>query len=343
MFPEVIAEISANHNGSLDRALDIVRAVAKAGADAIKLQTYTADTITLDSDLDAFIIPSDHPLWGGRKLFDLYTEAHTPWEWHEPIFELARSLGMDAFSSPFDETAVDFLESLGVSRYKVASLEIVDIPLIEKIAGTGKPMILSTGASTLDEVAEAVGAIRSIGDNPLTLLVCSSSYPAAAEDSNLLSMATLRDRFGTSVGFSDHTTGSGAAVAAAVLGASVIEKHVTLDSEADGPDDSFSAEPGDLETLISAVRDGVLALGVPDFGYSPAEELSRSLRPSLWLTQDVKTGDSVSLQNVASLRPSGGMPPSEIGSVLGKTFTTEFTCGSPLLPEMLRDNPTPQG
>lgn len=328
--PEIVAEISANHNGSLNRALDIVRAVADTGADSIKLQTYRADTITLDSSAPAFLIDPQHRLWGGRRLYDLYHEAHTPWEWHEPIFELARSLGLDAFSTPFDESAVDFLESLNVSRYKIASIEIVDIPLIQKVASTGKPLVLSTGASTLLEVEEALAAIRATGIVDITLLVCSSSYPAVASDSHLARMDTLSTSFGTKVGFSDHTVGNGAAIAAAILGATLIEKHVTLDKSGHGPDDAFSSTPIELATLISEVEAACAAIGEPEFRYSQSEETSRNLRPSLWIVADVQAGDVVSHENVASLRPSGGLPPAAFPTVAGKRFKEPLLKGTPL-------------
>ena len=335
-MPEVIAEISANHNGSLDRALAIVSAVAEAGASAVKLQTYTADTITLDHNGPQFTIPQTQGLWGGRRLHDLYTEAHTPWKWHHPIFEHARQLGLDVFSTPFDETAVDFLEELEVSRYKIASLEIVDIPLIEKVASTGKPIVLSTGASTYDDVSQAVNAIRAVGENPITLLVCSSSYPSAAGDSNLLSMATIRERFNTEVGFSDHTAGIGPAIAAAVLGARLIEKHVTLDSSGSGPDDAFSAGPQELKALVRGIADALASLGSRELYVADSEVISRNLRPSLWITRDVEAGELVTTSNVATLRPSGGLPPSNFHDVLGMKFSESFRRGTPLAFEKLK-------
>jgi len=337
VIPEVVAEISANHNGSLDRALAIVSAVAEAGASAVKLQTYTADTITLDHNGPGFQIPQTQGLWGGRRLYDLYTEAHTPWEWHRAIFERARQLGLDVFSTPFDETAVDFLEELEVSRYKIASLEIVDIPLIEKVASTGKPIILSTGASTYDDVSQAVNAIRAIGDNPITLLVCSSSYPSDAGDSNLLSMATIRERFKTEVGFSDHTAGIGPAIAAAVLGARLIEKHVTLDSSSSGPDDEFSVGPKELKALVGGITDALRSLGSRELFVADSEIFSRNLRPSLWITRDVDAGELVTESNVATLRPSGGLPPSNFHEVLGRKFSENFPRGTPLSFEKLTE------
>jgi len=336
-MPEIVAEISANHNGSLDRALEIVSAVAETGATAVKLQTYTADTITLDSDGSAFKIPQEQKLWGGRRLYDLYEEAHTPWEWHRPIFQHAQNLGLDYFSTPFDESAVDFLEQLSVSRYKVASIEIVDIPLIEKIASTGKPIILSTGASTYEDVSDALAAIRRIGDNHITLLVCSSSYPSVPDDSNLLSMATLRERFDTAVGFSDHTLGIGSAITAALLGASIIEKHVTLSRSDGGPDDSFSADPEELKKMVASIHDALTSLGSADLFLADSEIISRSLRPSIWITTDVNDGEIVSEANVATLRPSGGLPPSKMADVIGKRFTQSLPKGTPLSFHFLAD------
>jgi len=318
---EVIAELSANHNGSLSRALDLVRAAAHAGVDAVKLQTYTPDTITLDSDKPEFSVSADHELWGGKKLYNLYTEAHTPWDWHAPIFELAESLGLEAFSTPFDETAVDFLEDLGVTRYKIASLEIVDIPLISKVAATGKPMILSTGASTLEEVDTAFKAVMDV--NPaadVTLLLCSSSYPANPSSIGLGNMALLRQRYGTRVGFSDHTEGFGVATAAAALGASMIEKHMTLDVTENGPDESFSATESGMAMLVRSVREAALSIQEHEFGPTPDEEESRRTRPSLWVTRDVKKGEVVSEENVRSLRPNGGLAPAEFASLIGRTF-----------------------
>lgn len=329
--PEIVAELSGNHNGTLDRALQLVETAARVGVDAIKIQTYTPDTITLDSNAAPFLIPANHALWGGRKLFDLYQEAHTPWDWHKPIFTRAAELGLDFFSTPFDETAVDFLESLEVSRYKIASLEIVDLPLISKVATTGKPMILSTGASTLEEVAAAVESAKSSGCEDLTLLVCSSVYPAKSESSNLASMSSLRKKFGVKVGFSDHTLGIGASIAAATLGATIIEKHLTLDPEGDGPDDKFSASPRDFETLVREIPAAVLAIGLKKFGFDPDEALSRRLRPSLWIVKSVKMGDFVSDNNVKSLRPSGGLPPGDLPALIGSRFSADLTAGTALL------------
>jgi N-acetylneuraminate synthase len=328
---EIVGELSANHNGSLARALELVSAASKTGVDAIKLQTYTPDTITLASDLEAFKVSKNHELWGGRSLYDLYLEAHTPWEWHEPIFSLAQSLGLEVFSSPFDETAVDFLESLGVKRYKIASLEIVDLPLIAKVAATGKPIILSTGASTLQEVGLAVNTAREV--NPLidiTLLLCTSSYPASPNSIGLSNMKILGRKFDAAVGFSDHTIGIGVSVAAAALGASMIEKHITLDESSNGPDASFSASVTELALLVKSAHEAAAAVKEREFGPHRSEHESLRLRPSLWVTANVKKGDLVSEHNVRSLRPSGGLPPSELKKLIGQTFSRDVSRATPM-------------
>jgi N-acetylneuraminate synthase len=326
--PMIVAEISGNHNGSLPRALDIVRAIADTGAHAVKIQTYTADTITLNVDSPAFRISDGHELWGSRKLYDLYEEAHTPWEWHEPIFSLASDLGMIAFSTPFDETAVDFLETFDVPVYKIASLEIVDLPLIKQVAETGKPMILSVGTGSIAEVAEAVAAARAGGCTDLTLLVCTSSYPAQPDDANLLRMPAMAEIFGTKVGLSDHTMGLGVSVAAAALGASVIEKHVTLSRSDGGVDSAFSLEPAELAQLVEACDMAVRALGSADAWATTAENESLRLRPSLYVSTDVTAGEKATALNVRSVRPGGGLPPKEIDRVIGRTFTSDTSAGT---------------
>lgn len=326
----IVAEISGNHNGSLQRALDIVRAIADTGAHAVKIQTYTADTITLNVDTPAFRISEGHELWGSRKLYDLYEEAHTPWEWHEPIFSLANDLGMIAFSTPFDETAVDFLETFDVPVYKIASLEIVDLPLIKQVAETGKPMILSVGTGSIAEVAEAVTAARSGGCNDLTLLACTSSYPAQPDDANLLRMPVMAQMFGTKVGLSDHTMGLGVSVAAAALGASVIEKHVTLSRADGGVDSAFSLEPAELTQLVEACDMAVRALGSADSWATSAENESLRLRPSLYISENVRAGDIATTANIRSVRPGGGLPPKEIDRIIGRVFKADSTAGTPV-------------
>ena len=328
--PMIVAEISGNHNGSLPRALDIVRAVADSGAHAVKIQTYTADTITLNVDSPAFRVSAEHELWGSRTLYDLYSEAFTPWEWHEPIFELARKLGLIAFSTPFDETAVDFLESLRVPLYKIASLEIVDLPLIRQVAQTGKPMILSVGTGSIVEVAQAVEAARAGGATNITLLACTSSYPALPDDANLLRMPVMKELFNVKVGLSDHTMGIGVSVAASALGATVIEKHVTLRRADGGVDSAFSLEPEELTMLVEGCDAAVRALGSADNWASTAENESLRLRPSLYVSADVKAGDVATAENVRSVRPSGGLPPIEIDRVLGRVFASDAALGMPV-------------
>ncbi|KRC60448.1 pseudaminic acid synthase [Agromyces sp. Root81] len=328
--PFIVAEISGNHNGSLERALDIVRAVADAGAHAVKIQTYTADTITLDVDSPAFRVSDGHALWGSRTLYDLYQEAHTPWEWHAPIFDLANSLGLVAFSTPFDETSVDFLESLDVPLYKIASLEIVDLPLIEQVARTGKPLVLSVGTASIAEAAAAVEAARRGGATDLTLLACTSSYPAVPDDANLRRIPAMADLFGTKVGLSDHTLGIGVAVAATALGATLIEKHVTLSRADGGVDSAFSLEPAELAQLVRETDAAARALGSSDVWATSAENESLRLRPSLYVTADVRAGDVVSHENVRSVRPGGGLPPADLDRVLGRRFNTDAAMGTPL-------------
>jgi len=328
--PMIVAEISGNHNGSLDRALDIVRAVADAGAHAVKLQTYTADTITLDVDTPAFRLSAGHELWGSRRLYELYQEAYTPWEWHKPVFDLANELGLVAFSTPFDETAVEFLESLDVPLYKIASLEIVDLPLIKQVAQTGKPMIISVGTASIGEVAAAVESARSGGATDITLLACTSSYPALPDDANLLRMPTMAQMFDVKVGLSDHTMGIGVSVAAAALGATVIEKHVTLRRADGGVDSAFSLEPEELAQLVSECDAAVRALGSASQWASAAENESLRLRPSLYVSASVTAGDIVTHENVRSVRPAGGLAPVEIDRVIGRRFTGDTTMGTPV-------------
>ena len=328
--PFIIAEMSGNHNGSLERALEIVRSVAASGAHALKLQTYTADTITLDVDRPEFRLSDGHELWGGRRLYDLYEDAHTPWEWHKPIFDLANELGLVAFSTPFDETAVDFLEKLDVPLYKIASLEIVDIPLIKMVARTGKPLIISSGTATLAEISEALREAKSAGANDITLLLCTSAYPAKAEDANLARIAPMQELFGVKVGLSDHTMGVGVSVAATALGATVIEKHVTLDRNDGGVDSAFSLEPDELMLLVSACRQAFASIGNASTWDVDSEGESKRFRPSLYVARDVKAGEAVSPENVRSVRPSGGLTPSEFDNVLGRIFRENVELGTPL-------------
>jgi N-acetylneuraminate synthase len=333
--PFVIAEMSGNHNGDLERAKDIVRAIAESGAQALKLQTYTADTMTLDVDLPAFRLPSEHELWSDARLYDLYEEAHTPWAWHEPIFDLATSLGLVAFSSAFDRTAIDFLEKLNVPAYKVASNEIGDLPLVRGMAETGKPIIISTGSATLTDIDAAVRAARSAGNEQIIVLSCTASYPAPPEQSNLRAIPVLRDALGVQVGLSDHTMGIGAAIAAVALGATVIEKHVTLKRVDGGVDSAFSLEPGELESLVEGTRVAQLALGQPIIGPKQAEQNVLRFRRSLYVTRDVKAGEKVAIDNVRSVRPAGGLPPDAFGSVEGREFRVDAPEGTPLTWDIL--------
>jgi len=328
--PFVIAEVSGNHNGSLERALEIVDAIADSGAQAVKLQTYTADTITIDSDGPNFRIRGDHDLWGGRTLYDLYTEAHTPWEWHEPIFARARERGLTPFSSPFDPTAVELLESLGAQAYKIASAEVVDLPLIRLVASTGKPMIISSGMATLGEIDAALNAARDGGCKEMVLLACTASYPALPEDARLQSIPTLQSAFNIPIGLSDHTKGIGVSVAAVALGAVAIEKHVTLKRADGGVDSDFSLEPDELAALVTETDAARLAVGPAKFGPTAAEQDTLKLRRSLYVVEDVRAGDPVTRENVRSIRPSGGLATDLIDTVLGRTFAGDVSRGTPL-------------
>ena len=328
--PFVIAEMSGNHNGDLQRALDIVDAAAEAGAHAIKLQTYRADTITIDADGPAFQISSDHALWGGQNLYQLYERAHTPWEWHEALFERIRSHGAIPFSSPFDPTAIELLEGLDAPLYKIASMEIVDLPLIRQVAERGKPVIVSTGTATTAEIDDAVRAVRETGNEQLILLGCTSSYPATPRESHLRKLPVMADAWNVLVGLSDHTMGIGAAVAAVALGACVIEKHVTLQRADGGVDSDFSLEPSELAALVSETRVAWEALGEPRLGPVPGEAESQRLRRSLYVVEDVKAGDAVTPENVRSIRPAGGLAPDALKTVVGRTFTRDAARGTAL-------------
>ena len=328
--PFVIAEMSGNHNQSLDRALAIVEAAAAAGADAVKLQTYTADTMTLDIGEGAFKIEDPNSLWAGRKLYELYQLAYTPWDWHAPIMARSAELGMACFSTPFDETAVDFLESLGVAAYKVASFENTDLPLIRKIAACGKPMIISTGMASVAELDESVRAAREAGCSDLVLLKCTSTYPASPENTHLRTIPHLRALFGCEVGLSDHTMGVGAAVAAVALGASVIEKHFTLARADGGVDSAFSLEPAELASLVVETERAWQALGEVRYGASEAERQSLLHRRSLYITQDIKCGEAFTRENLRAIRPGLGLAPKHIDQVLGRSARGDLKRGTPL-------------
>ena len=336
--PFIIAEMSANHNQSLDRALAIVEAAAKAGVHALKLQTYTADTMTLDLKEGEFFIDDPNSLWQGRSLYELYQEAYTPWEWHEPIFKRCQELGLIGFSTPFDETAVDFLESLNVPCYKIASFENTDIPLIRKVASTGKPIIISTGMATVAELDETVRAAREAGCEDLVLLRCTSTYPATPDNTNLLTIPHLRELFGVQVGLSDHTMGVGAAVASVALGARVIEKHFTLSRADGGVDSTFSMEPSEMAQLVVESERAWQALGSVHYGSTQAEEASRMFRRSFYVVQDMKAGEVLTRDNVRAIRPGLGLPPKYLDMVLGMVIPSDTPSGRPLSWDMLKSN-----
>jgi pseudaminic acid synthase len=325
----IVAELSANHQGSLDVARALVRAAHDAGADAVKLQTFTADSLTLRSDREEFRIGGG-TLWDGRSLYELYQEACTPWEWHGELFAEARRLGLDCFSTPFDAAAVDFLETLDPPAYKVASFELVDLPLIEHIAATGRPVILSTGMATLADISDAVGALRDAHCEQFALLKCTSSYPAPPEDANLRTIPHLSQAFGCPVGLSDHTLGFAVPVAAVVVGACIIEKHFTLSRKVAGPDSAFSLEPPEFQEMVRAIRTAEASLGRVHYGLSPAELKSRGFRRSLYAVADIAAGEAFTRENVRSIRPANGLPPKELPQVLGKRAARPIVRGEPL-------------
>jgi N-acetylneuraminate synthase len=325
----IIAEISANHNQSYDAAIRLIHAAKGAGADAVKLQTYTPDTITLDCRSDLFRIKNGS-LWEGRCLYDLYDEAYTPWEWHAGLFEVARKAGLDIFSTAFDPSAVDFLEALSVPVHKIASFEIVDIPLIERMAATGKPLIISTGMATLGEIEEAVGAARAAGAKQIALLKCTSAYPASPEEMNLRTIPHLEEAFGVPVGLSDHTLGIEVPVAAVALGSCIIEKHFTLDRSVKGPDSAFSLEPQEFKRMVDAIRIAEKAMGHVHYGVSEKEAKSRVFRKSLFVVKDVKAGETFTKDNIKSIRPGYGLHPRHLEDVLGKFAARDIERGTPL-------------
>ncbi len=328
--PFIIAEMSGNHNQSLERALAIVEAAAQAGAHALKLQTYTADTMTLDLAEGEFFIEDANSLWQGRSLYELYREAHTPWEWHRPIFERCRELGLICFSTPFDETAVDFLEALDAPAYKIASFENTDLPLIRRVAATGKPLIISTGMATLAELDETVRAAREAGCRELILLKCTSAYPSTPEDANVLTLPHMRDLFGCQAGLSDHTLGVGVSVAGVALGATVIEKHFTLRRADGGVDSAFSLEPEEMKALVVETERAWQALGGVCYGPTPKEKKSLVHRRSLYVASGMKAGEAFSEENVRSIRPGLGLPPKHLVNVLGRKATRDIAPGTPL-------------
>lgn len=333
--PFIIAEMSGNHNQSLDRALEIVEAAAKTGVQALKLQTYTADTMTIDVEEGAFKIDDKTSLWAGKTLHKLYQEAYTPWEWHKPIFDRCRELGMVGFSSAFDLTSVDFLETLDVPAYKIASFEMTDLELVAKVASTGKPMIVSTGMAKLAEIAETVECARDNGCEQLMLLKCTSAYPATAAQANLASIPALREVFGVEIGLSDHTMGTAVSVAAVALGATVVEKHFTLARADGGVDSAFSLEPAELQRLVEETRDAQLAMGAPSFGSSKSEQTSREHRRSLYIVRDMKAGEALDESNLRSIRPGLGLPVKYRKTLVGTRVKHDVKRGTPMSWDLL--------
>jgi len=333
--PYIIAELSANHNGKLENALRIIDEAKKAGADAVKLQTYRPDTITLDSDNDDFKIKGG--LWDGRKLYELYAEAHMPWEWHKPLFEHAKKLGITIFSSPFDNTAVDLLEELGAPAYKIASFEAVDLPLIQYVASKGKPMIISTGMADAEEIQEAIDAARGAGCEQLAILHCVSGYPAPAEDYNLYTIPDMIDRFGVVTGLSDHTIDNTTAVTSIALGASLIEKHVTLDRNGGGPDDSFSLEPAELAALCHDTQTAWQALGSVDYGRKSSEQGNVQFRRSLYFVKNLMAGEAITEDAVRSVRPGYGLAPKMLKDILGKNVKSDIKANTPVTAAEITD------
>ncbi len=331
--PYVIAEMSANHNGNIETAFKIIEEAKKSGADAIKMQTYTPDTLTLKCDLPDFQITDG--LWAGRTLYDLYEWAHTPWHWHKPLFEHARKLGITIFSSPFDNTAIDLLEDLNTPAYKIASFEAVDLPLIKCAASTGKPMIISTGMADAEEIQEAVDTAREGGCKQLAVLHCVSGYPAPAEDYNLRTIPDMMARFGLVTGLSDHTLDNTTAITSVAMGASIIEKHFTLDRSGGGPDDSFSLEPADLAALCQGAKTAWQAMGRVDYGRKSSEQGNVKFRRSLYFVRDLKAGDLITADSVRSVRPGFGLSPKYLNTIIGKRVHTDVQRNTPLGPDLL--------
>lgn len=332
----IVAELSANHHQEFDRAAKLIEAAREAGADAIKLQTYTAETITIRSDRKEFLIDAG-TIWDGRSLHDLYAEAFTPWEWQPELKKIANEAGLALFSSPFDETAVDFLEQMDVPAYKIASFELVDIPLIQKMARTGKPLIISTGMATIDEIDEAVTAARMAGAREIALLKCTSSYPAPPDEMNLRTIPELVRRFGVPAGLSDHTLGIAVPVASVALGACIIEKHLTLSRGEKGPDSEFSLEPEEFKAMIQAVRYAEKALGEVHFGPTERENSSRRFRRSLFVVEPVKRGEKFTSRNIRSIRPGDGLHTRHLSQILGRHAAADLERGTPLEWSMISD------
>ena len=331
--PYIIAEMSANHNGDIENAFRIIEMAKRCGADAVKMQSYTADTITLNSNREEFKIKSG--LWEGQTLYELYQSAYTPWEWHKPLFERAKEIGIAMFSSPFDTTAVDMLEDLNTPAYKIASFEAIDLPLIRYVAQTGKPMIISTGMANNEEIAEAIEAARSGGCEQLAILHCVSGYPAPSSDYNLRTIVDMQQRFGVSTGLSDHTLDNTTAIASVALGANIIEKHVTLDRSGGGPDDSFSLEEPELQNLCDASRICWEALGEVDYGHKSSEKANVQFRRSLYFVKPLKAGDTITSDSIRSVRPGFGLPPKMLESIIGKTVSINVDYATPVTSEAI--------
>ena len=335
--PYIIAEMSANHNGDLSAAFSIIDAAKVAGADAVKIQTYTPDKITLDAQTDDFLIKGG--LWNGRTLYDLYQEAHTPWAWHKPLFEYANDLAITIFSSPFDQTAVDLLEDLNAPAYKIASFEAIDLSLIRYAASTGKPIIISTGMADEEEISEAIDAAQSSGCTDLAILHCVSGYPAPAEDYNLATISDMIEKFGLVTGLSDHTLDNTTAIASIALGASIIEKHFTLDRNGGGPDDSFSLEPSEMTALCRDTKTAFSALGSIDYGRKSSELGNVKFRRSLYFVRDMRAGDVIMSDCIRSVRPGYGLPPKYLGAIIGTKVTKDVKKNTPVLMDVLESNP----
>ncbi len=334
-FPTfIVAELSGNHNQNYDDAVKLIHAAKEAGADAVKLQTYTPDTITIKSDKPEFKI-SGGTVWDGKTLYDLYSEAYTPWEWQPKLKKLANDLGLILFSTPFDKTAVDYLENMGVPAYKIASLEIVDIPLIEYVASKGKPLIISTGAATINEIEEAIKLAKKSGTSQIVLLKCTSAYPAPPEEMNLKTIPHFEKKFGVPVGLSDHTLGIATAITAVSLGACIVEKHLTLSRDTPGPDSAFSVEPQEFKTMVEAIRTAEKALGKASYEISGEEAKSRIYQRSIYVVKDIKAGEAFTEENIRSIRPSNGLHPRYLKKVLGRKATRDIERGTPLSREMI--------
>lgn len=325
----IIAELSANHNGSLETAIDTIRAAKRAGADAIKFQTYTADTITIDSKTDDFKL-SQGTIWDGKYLYDLYKEAYTPWEWHEKLFQVAKEEGLVCFSSPFDPTAVEFLEKLNVPAYKIASFEITDIPLIELVASKGKPIIISTGIAGEEDIELALDACKRMGNNDIALLKCTSSYPAPIDEANMIMVKDLAERYGVISGLSDHTLGNTVPIVATCFGAKIIEKHFILDKTIGGPDASFSMDEHEFKEMVNAVRDAEKAVGKVDYSLTEKQKKGKDFSRSLYVVEDIKSGEVITEKNVRSIRPGFGLHPKFLNRILGKIVTKDIPKGSRL-------------